>query len=854
MTSKKLLFSILFLLMVDATCAQRPQLWGMNSDGGIPSGNQVAAGNIYTINSNDSNFMQRHCFVNTYPGANPYGSVMKASNGKLYGMTSAGGGGSGVLFSFDTSTDTYAKLLNFDDGTNDAQSPIGNLIQAGNGKLYGMSLYGGSAGAGVLFSFDLALDTFVKLVDFDDGSNDAQTPFGSLVEAGNGKLYGTANGGTAGSGVLFSFDPSSNTYTKHINFNTGSNDASSPSGSLMLAGNGKLYGMTTSGGVNNLGVLFSFDPSLNTYAKLHDFDDINGANPSFGNLLEGASNVLYGMTNSGGIDSLGVLFSYNILSTTFSKLIDFDGATKGASPYGSMRVANNGKLYGMTSAGGAFDLGVAFSYDPGSSTFTKLVDFNGKLNGSNPWADMMQAANGKLYGMTNAGGSGIGYYGSTGVLFSYDIATDTYAKRFDFNVGFDGNSPAGKMTRATNGKLYGTSNGGSIGYGVLFSLNTTTNAYSKEHEFDFTNGADPTGSLVQASNGKFYGTATGGGANNFGVLFSFDPSSNTYAKLVDFNDSLNGSLANGGLIQAGNGLLYGMTNAGGDSSYGVLYSFDPSSNNYVKLLDFDGRAKGSKPLGSLVQASNGKLFGLTSTGGIYDNSSVPGAVGTGVLFSYDPSSSAYVKHHDFGDETLNDGAYLEGSLLKSSSGMLYGITTSGGITGAGNMFEYDPSSDAYSILLDFDGIFVRPWGDLIQASNGNIYGATSDTYIGSMFEFDPVGATFSFGTTNTGGLPSLSTAFVEVPTSVLINEVLNNKGEFNVYPNPSTGKITVAFTSKAAGSSLTICNPLGQEVYSEKQVELKTANEVTLHLPSGIYFVQVNDGKEQVTQKLVIRQ
>ena len=45
----------------------------------------------------------------------------------------------------------------------------------------------------------------------------------------------------------------------------------------MQASDGKLYGMTSNGGSSGNGVIFSFDPSSSTYTKLKDFDNTNGA-------------------------------------------------------------------------------------------------------------------------------------------------------------------------------------------------------------------------------------------------------------------------------------------------------------------------------------------------------------------------------------------------------------------------------------------------------------------------------------------------------------------------------------------------------------------------------------------------
>lgn len=82
---------------------------------------------------------------------------------------------------------------------------------------------------------------------------------------------------------------------------------------------------------------------------------------------------------------------------------------------------------------------------------------------------------------------------------------------------------------------------------------------------------------------------TNGGSNDEGVLFLFDPVNHVYSKLVNFGGGY-GSHPNGDLMQAPNGKLYGMTNPGGSNDKGVLFSFDLLTNTYLKLFDFDGES------------------------------------------------------------------------------------------------------------------------------------------------------------------------------------------------------------------------------------------------------------------------
>ena len=279
----------------------------------------------------------------------------------LYGTTFFGGANAtGVISKVTVGASDLTVLKSF--GAYAGVPQRTRLLQASDGKFYGMS--GGGSFVGI-FSFDASNSTFVRLKDFSEFSG---YPAGSLVETSNGKLYGVSMwGGANGSGVIFSFDLSSLTLTKLKDFedSDGANVLS-----LMLATDGKLYGITSAGGNNNLGVIFSFDPATETFSKLFDFDETEGA-PSSGDLIQAADGKLYGTTVSGGLNSSGIIFSFDASSSIFTKVFDFDGL-QGSAPIGSLVQSTNGKLYGMCTGGGLFNDGVIFSFDPTSSIYTLL--------------------------------------------------------------------------------------------------------------------------------------------------------------------------------------------------------------------------------------------------------------------------------------------------------------------------------------------------------------------------------------------------------------------------------------------------------------------------------------------------
>lgn len=357
----------------------------------------------------------------------------------------------------------------------------------------------------------------------------------------------------------------------------------------------------------------------------------------------------------------------------YTKLLDFDGASKGKYPYGSL-YSDGTFLYGMTSIGGTSDLGTLFKIKPDGTGFVKLLDFTGTTNGSNPYGTLISDGT-FLYGMTVNGGAN-----NLGTIFKVMPDGTGYIKLLDFVGTTNGSNPWGSLI--TDGTfLYGmTFGGGSSSMGTVFKIKLDGTGYTKLLDFaGLTNGRNPRGDLF-FDGAYLYGMTSVGGSDNFGTLFKILPSGTGYVKLLNFDSINNGRNPMGSVISDGT-YLYGMTSGSGTSSstsFGTIFKIKPDGTAYSRLLVFDGAAKGRYPHGSLV--SDGTyLYGMSYNGGI-DN--------FGTLFKIIPDGTGFAKLVDF---SVTNGQIPWGSLITVGTS-LYGMTAGGGTALSGVLFKYGIST------------------------------------------------------------------------------------------------------------------------------------------------------------------
>lgn len=193
--------------------------------------------------------------------------------------------------------------------------------------------------------------------------------------------------------------------------------------------------------------------------------------------------------------------------------------------------------------------------------------------------------------------------------------------------------------------------------------------------------------------------------------------------LHTFN-STDGQFPNGGLVHASDGNLYGTTSSGGAHGFGTVFKITPSGK-FTSIYNFAGGVNdGAYPMSSVIRDSAGNIYGTTQSGGPADNLG-------GVVFKITSSGSESVLYTFTGGA---DGGNPEADLIRDNSGNLYGTTAGGGdtncngspFTGCGVVFKLDPAGNE-TVLHTFEGGSdgATPWGGLVMDSSGNLYGTTA---------------------------------------------------------------------------------------------------------------------------------
>jgi uncharacterized repeat protein (TIGR03803 family) len=771
--------------------------------------------------------------LNGNNGMNPVAAMVQASDGNLYGTALGGGAyGFGTIFRLTTGG-ALTTLVSFDDTDGAYPSPV--LAIGSDGNLYGTTENGGTYGLGTVFKMSLS-GVFTNLYSF-TGGNDGGIPIPGVVQAADGNFYGTTSeGGVDGNGTVFEIT-SSGTLTTRYTF-TGGTDGASPWGGLLQAADGNLYGTTQFGGTYGFGTVFQIAPT-GLLVTMAQFDGYTGATPAAA-LIQAKDGGLYGTTTGGGVAQEGVIYRLSFsgplqITGQPADVAVFTGgtalftvATFGAAPvsyqwqkYG-INLTNSGNISGVNTAtlrisnvtdndaafysvvisnavgsvtsdeavlevifsppglgtqpasqtvvegstasftvaafgdqplsyqwqedgtnltdGGGISgsatssltlsnvtLASAGTYSvivsnavqvvssakavltvlpataPGTS-MSNLHRFSGASDGAFPYAGLTEGKDHNLYGTAEGGGSEF-----DGVIFRMTLAGGV-STVYNFINSPSGAFPYAGLTLGRNGYFYGASSqGGEFGYGTAFSMSPTGFAVKNLYSFqDGNDGAIPLANLAEGSDGNFYGTALDGGTNGYGSVFSMTPTG-AVTPLYGFTGGNDGGYPYAGVIQGKDGNFYGTTFEFGIVGYGTVFSLS-KNGTLTTLASFDG-TNGAYPQGGVIQGADGNLYGTTAEGG---------SSGDGTIFSLTTNGTlTTLFSFDF-----TNGSLPAAALVQGTDGNLYGTTSSGGAGGQGTVFKMT-TNGTLTTLLWFDGLNgADPEAALVQASDGNFYGTT----------------------------------------------------------------------------------------------------------------------------------
>ncbi|MFM9907815.1 MAG: choice-of-anchor tandem repeat GloVer-containing protein [Chitinophagaceae bacterium] len=621
-----------------------------------------------------------------------------------------------------------------------------------------------------------------------------------VIEGPDGKLYGTSkNGGINYNGLVFSCEADGSNFT--VIYNTSSTQsigdaipAFGPDGKLYINISNNLYRIEPNGsGATYLSALPEQGAEL----------AIDNAGWVYGNGFNGTQWILYRINSNGS--------GYQVLHT-------FNGGVDGNfTSNNSICITPTGRLFGTCSNGGTGS-GTLFSLKPDGSDFIVHVTLGGLGNGVEPIRyGAPTHRNGKIFFATRFGGAS-----DLGRLLSFDTTTQVLTPIFDFGVtgvrpntnpknangklvglnltglysiNEDGtnyqqlnNNPGGKQNIYGQELLYSTStnqlyyivDGGAYKNGFLSKVDATSLATFNIHDFgNVPGGYNPSG-VFKAPDGLLYGIAQNGGTVGGGTIFKMNPNGSGFQTIYDFTGA-DGQAPIGQLLYASDGRLYGMCSKSGvlgASNNRTIFGINTDGSNYSVLHIFTTAVTDGRAIPELAEGSGGNLFG--ATGPSFDVSDEPS-----ILFRINKNGSGYTVLKSF------NVSGIEGKIIRKGltyyNGFLYGVSGLGGPNNGGTVFRINENGTGFSVIKHF-GLFTSTDGQIVLggltlASNNKLYGMVGlggANFRGFVFTINPATLAFQdiYDFNSTEGSSIEDCKFIQASDGKLYK--LRNQGLFGI--------------------------------------------------------------------------
>lgn len=613
-------------------------LWGASKDGG-----PLDRGTIYKVNPASGVLTMMVAFADQPPstiGVNPTAGLVADANGFLWGSIGPVFGAY-RYFKFDTATGT----LTAESGSGPLANPSA-LVADGLGFLWGTTKGDGALGNGRVFKRNTASGVETTVVEFGStvGPNFGASPNVQLVNDGNGFLWGTTAYGGRGNygGTIFKIHAATGVLTTVEELDTPGavDDAGFPLGGLVNDGNGFLWGTTaiSASGDFNSGTVFKVNLQTGVRTTVSSFSD--GPVSPIGELIADQNGFLWGAAPGrlfGTRRSDGEVFKVNVATGGVQAVFRF-GRSSGWAPQAGLAFDDYGFLWGTTSesynGSGTAGPGTVFKLNAGTGVFTSLVNFSGTAGankGAYPASRLLNGGDGFMWGTTASGGAA-----DAGTVYKVNQTTGVLTTVVEFTGAagaVDGRTP-NELLADGNGNFWGTTySGGAGNHGTVFKVNSTTGVLTTVVEFTHdgtTNrGRYPNAGLTYDGNGFFWGTTGGqfwGVGSDSGTVFKVNVATGELTTIFEFSGrggEYRGTWPHGALLNDGNGSMWGTTRWGGVNGTGTVFKVDIATGRHRVVIDFGdlwvlGRSTGATPLAGLVKHSDGYLYGCTYEGGKWD--------------------------------------------------------------------------------------------------------------------------------------------------------------------------------------------------------------------------------------------
>ncbi|MFY0673772.1 MAG: hypothetical protein JXQ87_10220 [Bacteroidia bacterium] len=806
---------------------------------------------------------------------------------EVWGTTVGGGQESlGIIFKTDSAGNNYSVVKHFTSIR--AVHPSFPPVVHSSGKIFGVAKGLDDNDLSTIYEYDNGKGREVhRFGTVSRGRKPlflGDDPDASFIEAADSKLYGTTTTNAKfGKGCIYRFNTQTLEYKQlyHFKDSTGYQ----PKGELIEFEDGMFYGTTSKGGLNGYGTIFSYAPARDSFAILYHFNGMNGMNCE-GGLLKYSDSLLIGTTKNGGnssFDGPGLVFSLNIKTNKYEVLRYFSkrksNTAFGFEPIGTPKIDENGFIYGVCEKDQFEDKSILYKFNPNSNDSIEFSDLsldglgkeitppnNGKIYVSSANEGLYQVEiktmkmsklfdNGNETYVTPSGGLrldsnrllGVNFYGGkfrNGSLFEYDITKRISKSLLSFGGTYAGGRPRCKLVKV-NDELYGLSDK-VFDYGfVIYKINTNNGELAPVYWSNgVANGTEPI-SFIKASNGKLYGVTRKGGSENEGVIFEFNPTNEKYTVVANIGESTTGLNPIGSLLELSDGKLYGTCYNGSLNGGGVIFSFNPSNKKVERLNDLH-----LLPYSGFIRAYNGTLLGIATK--------PPGSDENIWLYKFDVDRKKVIDSLDLSQFSISGQNFL----LQTSNEKIIGVSRLGG-NGYGTIYEYDIQNNTIINLHNFDNLFgCNPVGEISELSEGiicgNARGIDSD---GAFYTYDFENNSLTVRQKVDSTLGRFSaygpTVINYLPTGVT-KTIDDQNFEISIYPSVFNAVLNIESSNITNNNLIVTIMTLNGSIVYDMNHNLGKDSTISLlisDLKKGPYIIQLKDsGGSKIHNQLIFKE